>query len=557
MADTHTKLAGSERPLPQNCVRLKKVDPNTLLDATITLKGRDLPTPAQMPTRALSREEIAAKFGVPKKTVQKVERVLQSYGLRVLEVKQCGRSLKVRGSAADIHAAFRPNFAIYEVPGEGQIRARRGALKIPKELDGIITGVFGLDQRRMAKCHAHPAARHRTPRPFTPADLERQYNFPPGDGAGKTIAIAEFGQDLGDGLVLAPAYIPSDVTSFCKRHHRPAPKVRIESVGLSPLTLTKQQYEKYLQQLPAELRQLQKMLTAETMMDAQIVAALCPKADIGIYFATWGEGGWVNLLDAVTCGSGPVPVAVSISYGWAEEGTDWSGGALTAINERLQIAALQGITVCVSSGDDGSGCEQSGKHCHVVFPSSSPYVLSVGGTMLAKQAGQVVEKIWWQHPGMRTRNTDGGATGGGVSVRNRRAPWQSIQIPSLNPGAPDGRVVPDVSALAGPPFYRLLLNGAPKKNGGTSAATPLWASLIARIDAALPTSKRQRFLPPLLYDPRVAEAGFHDIVSGETRETNASYPHPGIGYEAKHGFDAVSGWGVPHGRRLLDALARV
>jgi kumamolisin len=524
------------------------------VNATITLKGPDLPTPAQM-TRALSREEIATKFGVPKKTVQKVERVLKSYGLRVLEVTQGGRSLKVRGSAADIRSAFRAKFAMYQVPGEGQIRARKGVLKVPNELDGIVTGVFGLDQRRMARRQARAAARQSTarqstPRPLTPARLERQYKFPAGYGAGKTIAIAEFGQDLGNGAVLTPVYIPADVASFCKRYRRPVPKIRIESVGLSPHMFTRQQYKTYRGRLHANLRPLQDGMTGETMMDAQIVAALCPKADIGVYFATWGERGWVNLLDAVTSGSGPVPVALSISYGLAEEDADWSGAALSAINERLQIAALQGITVCVSSGDDGSGCSQLNKRCHVQFPSSSPYVLSVGGTMLATKAGgKVVEKVWWQKPGWR----GGGATGGGVSTRNPRAPWQSVQIRSRNPGARDGRVVPDVSALAGPPYYRLVFNGALGKNGGTSAATPLWASLIARIDAALPTSKRQRFLPPFLHKPSVGAAGFHDIKRGK----NASHPDPGFGYHARKGFDAVSGWGVPHGRRLLDALARV
>jgi kumamolisin len=550
MTDSHTKLAGSKRPPPQNGRWVKKVDPKTPVDATITLRGPPLPTPAQMPARALSREKIAQKYGVPEHKIHKVKRVLKSYGLEVLGVTQGGRSLKVRGSAGAMRSAFRPKFAIYKVPGEGRIRARRGWLKIPKELKGIVTGVFGLDQRRMAKCHAQAAARKGKRSPLTPADLEKRYNFPAGDGAGQTIVIAEFGQDLGNGKVLAPAYFPSDVASFCTSQRRSVPNIRIESVGLSPLS--KKQYKAYRRQLPKERLSLVNAATNETMMDAEIVAALCPKADIGIYFATWGEGGWVDLLDAVTSGTGPIPVAVSISYGWAEEHANWSPAAVNAINERLQIAALLGITVCVSSGDSGSGCDLTDKRCHVQFPSSSPYVLSVGGTMLAMREGRRVEEVWWVRPGTTTATTLAGSTGGGVSVQNLRAPWQKVHIPSLNPDALDGRVVPDVSALAGPPFYHLLIAGKSKHGAGTSAATPLWASLIARIDAALPRSKRQRFLPRLLYEPRVRRTGFRDIVLGHN---NASHPHPGIGYEAKTGFDAVSGWGVPDGRKLLKALA--
>ncbi len=224
---------------------------------------------------------------------------------------------------------------------------------------------------------------------------------------------------------------------------------------------------------------------------------------------------------------------------------------MNSINHRLQIAAMQGITVCVSSGDDGSGCDATDKRCHVEFPSSSPFVLSVGGTMLTSGAGgKFDEVVWWESPGRRT-SKGGGSTGGGVSVLSPRPAWQAVHVSSLNPNAPDGRVVPDVSALAGPPLYFLLLDGQPLPDGGTSAATPLWAALIGRIDAALPASKQQRFLPPLLYKTTVGKETFRDIVSGQ----NASHPNPGKGYAAAVGFDAVSGWGVPDGKALLQALA--
>jgi len=551
MADTHVLLAGSRRPLPHNAIRVRDVDPHAIVEVTVTLKGPALPAPAQMPEKALSREEIAQKWGVPPEDVRKVEQVLRSYGLQVVEVMQGGRSMRVRGAASAMIAAFRPDLGIYQVPGQGQIRARHGMLMIPSEIADIVEGVFGLDQRRMTGRHALAAVPVQQLAPLTTADLVKRYNFPDGDGAGKAIAIAEFGQSIGNGQVLPPAYIASDVATFCKRQGLPVPTVRIESVGLSPLS--QQQYEAEIQALPKDLQDLLFAQTAETMMDAQIVAGLCPKADIGLYFATWGESGWVNMLDEVTSGSGPVPVALSVSYGLAEEAADWSHGAMDSINQRLQIAAMQGITVCVSSGDDGSGCDQPGKRCHVAYPASSPYVLSVGGTMLAPQAGgKVDEVVWWEAPGERTQQ-GGGSTGGGISTLNPRPPWQTVKIASLNPGAIDGRIVPDVAALAGPPLYDLLLDGQSLPDGGTSAAAPLWAGLIARIDAALPAGKRQRFLAPLLYKGDVGQAGFGDIVSGQ----NASHPSPGKGYSAKAGFDAVTGWGVPNGKGLLSALGTV
>ena len=115
--------------------------------------------------------------------------------------------------------------------------------------------------------------------------------------------------------------------------------------------------------------------------------------------------------------------------------------------------------------------------------------------------------------------------------------------------------MPDVADLAGPPLYDLTLLGNDAPNGGTSASAPLWAALVARIDAALPAAKRQRFLTPLLYQagpngsPRGAST-FKDITVGD----NKSNPQPGVGYQAGQGYDAVTGWGVPDGAALLGVL---
>ncbi|MBV9802377.1 MAG: hypothetical protein JO130_04280, partial [Solirubrobacterales bacterium] len=150
----------------------------------------------------------------------------------------------------------------------------------------------------------------------------------------------------------------------------------------------------------------------------------------------------------------------------------------------------------------------------------------------------------------------GGSTGGGVSVEFDRPAWQRVRrVRSINPGARDGRTIPDVAALAGLPGYQLVWNGRPTMNGGTSAATPLWAALIARIASCRPQAAPM-FLTPLLYargiERRVrGRSAFRDITEGE----NAS-PQPGRGYRAEPGYDAVSGWGVPDGKALLASLGR-
>ena len=85
-------------------------------------------------------------------------------------------------------------------------------------------------------------------------------------------------------------------------------------------------------------------------MDVQIVAGLCPAADIVVYFATWDQKGWVDLLNEVVKGVPAGPVAVSVSWGLSEDSSDFSPAARRVIDHRLQAAALLGITVCVSAG---------------------------------------------------------------------------------------------------------------------------------------------------------------------------------------------------------------
>jgi len=185
----------------------------------------------------------------------------------------------------------------------------------------------------------------------------------------------------------------------------------------------------------------------------------------------------------------------------------------------------------------------------VDFPGSSPHVLAVGGTMLDGET----DVVWWQTPGERTQD-GGGATGGGVSTVFPRPSWQTVQVTSVNPNPIDGRVVPDIAALAGPPYYDLIFMGKDSPNGGTSAATPTWAALIALMAAAPSGAWKPSFLAPLLYGSAAAggtvgASGCVDVTSGNNISSTL-----GKGYDACPGFDAVSGWGTPDGTALLTAL---
>ena len=164
--------------------------------------------------------------------------------------------------------------------------------------------------------------------------------------------------------------------------------------------------------------------------------------------------------------------------------------------------------------------------------------------------------VWKEGDGLRSHN--GGSTGGGVSALLHRPGWQKrIKVKSVNPGAILGRCVPDVAANADWSVspYLLVVNGVPQANGGTSAASPLWAALIARINAKRPAGKRIGYLTPLLYQGRrggkaetVGAFGCTDVRSGNNATDMIG------GYVAGIGYDAVSGWGTPNGLRLLSVL---
>ena len=243
---------------------------------------------------------------------------------------------------------------------------------------------------------------------------------------------------------------------------------------------------------------------------------------------------------------------LSVSWGWDENqpfnnGVLWSAAAIDHVNQSLLAVAQLGITVCVSTGDDGAEAQVQDGHAHVNFPATSPYVLAVGGTTLHARKGAngqmaVTEMVWNDGPGS--------GTGGGVSDLTPAPGWQEGKTPrSLNPGNFAGRAIPDVAANADPATGYLVMNGGKLGIvGGTSAAAPLWASLITRTNAL--TGARAGNFNALLYGAIGPAGVLRDITSGNN-DTDGLLDGQ---FQAGPGWDACTGWGVPDGVKLLAAL---
>jgi len=530
-------LSGTRRTNRPGAEVLGRADLHEWAEITVKIRRR-LPLPEPVAGKAvLSRQDAATKHGATQADIDTVAQSLASYGLTVVSKDAATRSVKLAGPVERMEQIFKTH--LFRVKhGDRLYRGRVGDLSIPAELEQIVVGVFGLDTRPMIRSrhprsHLMAAPSGQIPEPgqrpwFLAQELAAAYGFPQTDASGVTVGIIELGGH----------YLPADLQTFAELSNLPAvPTVHVVNV------------EKLA---PADRNDPDAI--GEVMLDVEVVAGACPGANIAVYFSNFTEKGWVDVIDAALNDAANDPKVLSISYGLAEGADIWTTQAMNSVNDAMKEAAARGIPVCVASGDDGSDDQVGDGLAHINFPATSPFVLSVGGTALIKSADGNKEVVWFDGDGLRKDN--GGSTGGGVSSVFARPDWQSsINILSVNPNAMAGRIVPDVSAdAAGSTGYLMVAQGQSNVSGGTSAATPLWASLLALLmKANVPVN----FVTPLFYQAAtggngatVGSLACNDIEDGNNNTAAAG------GYAAGKGYDAVTGWGSPKGGALAQALAR-
>ena len=465
----------------------------------------------------LTREHYATSYGSDLADLEKVAAFAKAHNLVVVESSPARRSVFLSGTAADFAKAFGATIEEYEHDG-GTYRGRSGALTIPADLAPIIEGVFGIDNRPVAKPHfQRPKMRpgiglqnHAAGNgSFTPPELAKLYNFPTGlDGSGQCIAIIE----LGGG------YRTGDIKTYFRELRLPVPRVstvRVDGGHNQPSTANS--------------------ADGEVMLDIEVAAAVAPKAKIAVYFAPNTDKGFLDAITMAIHDTTNKPSVISISWGGPE--SNWTAQAMNSFDQALQTAASLGVTVCCASGDNGSGDGVGDGMAHVDFPASSPFALACGGTKLVANGDKISSEVVWNE------STDS-ATGGGISDFFPLPAYQNTTgIPaSANPGSRVGRGVPDVAGDADPASgYHVRVDGQEFTIGGTSAVAPLWAGLIALMNQKL--GHPVGFLNPLIYGSLADTGSFQDITLG----SNGAYA-------AKTGWDACTGWGSPNGAKLLKAL---
>jgi len=285
----------------------------------------------------------------------------------------------------------------------------------------------------------------------------------------------------------------------------------------------------------------------------------------------------VGGYNATDCGSYQPPLVISISDSFNEA---WYPKQYLERQclEYLKLG-LQGVTVVVATGDRGpadqlnmcidpetGAANVSEGHFSSTFPASCPWVTAVGGTQLLPTNQTWVQGSKSFPPETALNLFVGNSTSivsssGGFSNIFSAPFYQSAEteayltrseyqphLTNLSSSGyfnPCGRGYPDISALAA--GYLVFVNGSLHIVQGTSAPTPVFASMIAKInDARLLVGKGSvGFLNPVLY--AYQQELMRDVETGSNTGCGMAKAFPAV-----KGWDAVTGLGSPKFEKLLD-----
>jgi tripeptidyl-peptidase-1 len=233
------------------------------------------------------------------------------------------------------------------------------------------------------------------------------------------------------------------------------------------------------------------------------------------------------------------------------------------------MGGVRGITFLFSSGD--SGIQGAGNPWAVYdldasFPSSCPFVTSVGGTVVESSL---------QETAMIMGTTSGVlSSSGGFSTLFTRPSYQDSQvlpyISSINPAystltgynGTTGRGFPDIAAVGWD--LPAIIDGEQISASGTSISSPIVAAIITILNSIEYSRNRPPlgFINPWLYSIPDAlndiTTGFTNVRPEEPGFPSGYVPYNGplapLGYNVSKGWDAVAGLGSPNFAKLLAAL---
>eukprot|EP01094_Clydonella_sp_ATCC50884_P006525 TRINITY_DN15749_c1_g1_i1.p1 TRINITY_DN15749_c1_g1~~TRINITY_DN15749_c1_g1_i1.p1 ORF type:complete len:601 (+),score=186.32 TRINITY_DN15749_c1_g1_i1:28-1830(+) len=501
----------------------------------------------------LSIDEIRDIVSAPKKTRALVVEFLSHHGVEV--IVDGGDVIKCTASVRAAEAVFDTTFVEFTHSAKNtRILRQIGSYSLPIRVAEHVQLISGLS--------AFPAPPKKSHfRDVTPDDNQNGKVVPytidtlygiPSEGnvalnANSSVCLAEFQNDR--------SFAASDLTYFDSQNDLPATTVA-HIVG------------PYQPSIP----------DAEATLDVQYGSSIAINASVWY----WTVDGWMLEFAQDFFEADPVPFVVSMSWGWPEDQQCQitSCGGLTSqeyverTNAEWQKIGLRGVTLLASSGDQGAPgdsnpyCTSTQEPLSTIFPGASPFVTSVGATMLVP-------------PSDAERTEDGAAppicssydcadptwpeqvcsfpdalitTGGGFSDYSPRPSWQDKEVSAYLSGATglppsqyfnsSNRGFPDISALGH--NYLIYLNSRWGIVDGTSCSSPVIGGMVALWNDWLLNNGYSTlgFINPLLYQMYEADnTNFKDITAGNNKCTEAKCCQ--YGFSASTGWDAATGLGAP------------
>lgn len=359
-----------------------------------------------------------------------------------------------------------------------------------------------------------------TPKKYgnTTSLLSHYYNFPAQNGTAPTIGI----------ISLGGTYLTTDIEYYWKNILKLSTIPSISYVDVDGVTNAPNQ--------PI----VEGDGSIENTLDIEIAGGMCHTCKIVVYFGPNTELGFYDVINYATNDTTNNPSILSISWGSPE--SNFSNPEMSAYND---LFGLTTQIVCVASGDNGSTDGVNDGIPHTDFPSSSPYVISCGGTSIHTNP----ESTWsWN-------NQYQWGTGGGISSMFSEPMYQlsiGVKYPT---GFVPHRAVPDVSMNADPLCgWTIYFDGTLYVNriGGTSCVAPALSGLFGLMNL-INTGKgviADGFLNRLYGAYSKQKLCFKDITKG----TNDNVQYTKGMFDTKKGYDFCTGLGSVNGKILFNYI---
>lgn len=564
----------------------------------------------------------ATRFGAKPAEVAAVVAFLRAHGFTQVAVNASRTAVAARATVGQAQTAFGVTVREYSVGGQ-TLRAPDRDVRVPAALAGTVTAVLGLSQHPASPASVrvdHPSRTAGTaaaaPAALVPAPCSSWYGQYEVTGLPAAFGVTTLPTAICDG------YVPKQIQSayglsatIAQGTTGKGVKVAIlDAYELPTMAADLARYStayglpalesgQYTEDVPAAYANQAACggidgWNGEEALDVESVHTTAPGADIVYVAGSDCITGLSDAFDRLLAGDGRAPLAsiATNSYGYGGEGV----APADQQAETLQFlqAAVEGVTVLFSSGDDG---DEAAGNDGVAQPSEeavNPWVTAVGGTSIGIGAtgGRLFETGWETSRTALTTDTDGtpvwalplpgaslyGATGGTSAVYPEPSYQKGVVPDALTYARGNGvagRVVPDIAAIGDP--YTGFREGYSSLDpttgvrtyveygiGGTSVSSPMTAGIIALAQQSSP--RTFGFINPVLYGlaatralhdiqaPRPAETPSEQAVvfdSASRQETDLVGLDKASTLLTTYGYDDVTGLGTPNGRSFVKALA--